>query len=99
MQIIKSQGNIVEKIIRDKRGKLVLAKFFVYESAGRVKARLLEFTYIEQLALKAAQIFLPFYNKIKSDLATFFAKKTPAFQFVKIDSIDFSGSKPRAPTF
>ena len=36
MQLIKSQGNIVEKVLRDKEGKLIRARFFVYENGGRI---------------------------------------------------------------
>lgn len=100
MQITPSKGNIVEKVMRDKQGRLVRAKFFIYESAGRIKARLIDFTYVvEMVSIAAAQAFLPFYNKIKSDLVNFFAKKELAFVPVKTDDIDYSGSKPRAPTF
>ena len=46
MQIVNSKVNIIEKVLRDKQGRLVRARFQVYEIAGRIKARLLDFTYI-----------------------------------------------------
>lgn len=100
MQIIESKGNIVEKVIRDKAGKLVRAKFYVYESAGRVKARLLEATYIEEIkqicgnVLSLASATL---SQIKSSLL--FGNKKLAYVFVKNDVLNSTGSKPRAPTF
>ena len=100
MQIIQSQTNIVEKVIRDKQGRLVRAKFFIYESAGRVKARLIEFKYLEEaLALAVGTFLLSFYKQVKSNLEEFFAKRDLAFVPIKTDDLDYSGSKPRAPTF
>ena len=64
-QIIQSQGlpagrhgNIVEKVLRDKEGKLIRARFFVYENGGRIKARLLDFVYIAEQALLNGAKFL-----------------------------------------
>ncbi|MBA3733031.1 hypothetical protein H0W91_01510 [Patescibacteria group bacterium] len=100
MQITPHNGQIVEKIMRDKQGRLVRAKFFIYESAGRLKARLIDFTYsVELVSLAAAQALLLFYNKIKSKLANLFAKQELAFVPINTDNdIDHSGTKPRAPT-
>ena len=100
MQIIQSKGNIVEKVIRDKAGNLVRAKFFVFESAGRVKARLLEFTYIEEVKSLAGKILsLSVFKKSKVSLTKFFNGNSVSKSFLTNDILAFSGSKPRAPTF
>ncbi len=99
-QIIQSKGNIVEKVLRDREGRLVRAKFFVYENAGRVKARLVDLKYLEEaILLTASKIFLPFYKKLKSIYVQLFPKQKFAYQFVQCETLYVSGSKPRAPTF
>jgi hypothetical protein len=95
MQITKSQHNIVEKILRDKEGRLVRARFSVYENAGRIKARLLDFTYIE--ALKSAVLKIVGFTKEKAqETISFFETNytSPLFSL----TLNFTGSKPRAPT-
>lgn len=98
MQIIQSKTNFVEKVLRDKEGRLVRARFAVYENAGRIKARLVDFVYIEEVKQIVGSIL---------KLATTIAKKLSwsenplksfVLHFVTIDNIYFSGSKPRAPT-
>lgn len=96
MQIIQSKSNIVEKILRDKEGRLVRARFQVYEVAGRVKARLIDFTYIE--ALKNAIFSLSgFIQKESAQFVQAF-DKTFISPFFPTTALAFSGSKPRAPT-
>ncbi len=95
MQIVSHKGNIVEKILRDKEGRLVRAKFYVYESAGRIKARLLEATVIAELAGKVLSLFAPI-QKSRSKIS--FSKSTVSPYFTK-DTLNFLGNKPRAPTF
>ncbi len=99
MQIIQSQGNIVEKVIRDKEGRLVRAKFFVYESAGRIKARLIDVRYLDTRYLTGKILSLAGFLNTKfsatSDLKVNLASPI-YYLFSNIYSI---GSKPRAPTF
>jgi hypothetical protein len=95
MQITKSQHNIVEKILRDKEGRLVRARFSVYENAGRIKARLLDFTYIE--SLKGAVLALGGF--IKQTLVQTVSKFEKVFISPLFSiTLNFIGSKPRAPT-
>lgn len=96
MQIIQSKSNIVERVLRDKEGRLLRARFQVYEVAGRIKARLLDFTYIE--SLKGAVLSLTdFIKENVKQLTQDFSKAfiSPHFAFETIYSC---GSKPRAPT-
>ncbi len=97
MQIERSNGNVVEKIFHDKTGRLIRAKFFVYESAGRVKARLLTFDYINALSsavFNLAGSIKTFAKKIDSSFQKSFVSR-----FIVKEAICYSGSKPRAPTF
>ena len=96
MQIVSHKGNIVEKILRDKEGRLVRAKFYVYESAGRIKARLLEATLIAELAGQVLSLFAPLKNKTGQKIS--FSKSLVSPYFNK-DVLTFLGSKPLAPTF
>lgn len=99
-QIVNSKGNIVEKVLRDKDGKLIHAKFFVYESNGRIKARLLDFVYVaEQFLLKGRELLLSVFKKdnFSKVFKAFRTSLTP--NSYTLDPILFSGSKPRAPTF
>ncbi len=97
MQLIVSNKKIVEKVIRDKNGKLVRARFVIYENAGRIKARLIDFVYIE--ALKGSILSLSNFIKEKKSVVTEVFKKTFISPFTSQTSILYSlGSKPRAPT-
>ena len=98
-QIIQSQGNIVEKVLRDKESKLIRARFFVYENGGRIKARLLDFVYvtINELPGKVSALLGLVKEKIAKRISfSNFPLFTFNFQLLNIYSI---GSKPRAPTF
>lgn len=100
MQVIKSQSNIVEKVLRDKEGKLIRARFFVYENGGRIKARLLDFVYLaEQTLLNGANFLLSAISKTKAIVSKFSSVKTYTTPFTFLNIIYYSGSKPRAPTF
>lgn len=99
MNIVKSHGNIVEKVLRDKEGRLIRARFFVYENGGRIKARLLDFVYVtEQFLLKGKELLLSIFKK--DNFSRVF--KTFGFSLSSIFFILYSifnlGSKPRAPT-
>ncbi len=99
MQIIHSKGNTVEKVIRDKEGKLIRARFFVFESNGRIKARLIDFVYLApQALLTCANFLLTGITKTKQVFESLVSTPTYSFAFVQ-DNLDYSGSKPRAPTF
>ncbi len=103
MQIIHSKGlpaqagNIVEKVLRDKEGRLVRARFYVYENAGRMKARLVDFSIIE--TLKGVVATLAGFVKEKISQPVLFFKKTSETLGLINQSLYFTGSKPRAPTF
>lgn len=98
-QVTKSNGNIVEKVLRDKEGKLIRARFFVYVDGGRIKARLLDFVYLaEQVLLQGANFLLSVSSKTKAVFKKIFnVSLTPSTY--TLDPILISGSKPRAPTF
>ncbi|MFZ2715604.1 MAG: hypothetical protein WAZ44_00005, partial [Minisyncoccia bacterium] len=51
MKIVQSNNQYFDKILRDKEGKLVRATFCVYESSGRIKARLISLSYLEEKAI------------------------------------------------
>ena len=100
MQITKSRGEYIEKIVRDGNGRLVRLSFCVYENGGHVRARLLNATYLpENQKIEDKVLFLS-GNKQQKNYGTeiIFKNKTvsPYFNF---DILHFSGSKPRAPTF
>ncbi|TSC70741.1 MAG: hypothetical protein CEO12_117 [Parcubacteria group bacterium Gr01-1014_46] len=99
MNIIQSQSNIVEKVLRDKDGKLIRARFFVYENGGRIKARLLDFVYLtEQILLNGANFLLSTVSKTKTTVTKFFGFSQYSIFFIQY-SIFNLGSKPRAPTY
>jgi hypothetical protein len=94
------KGNIVEKILRDKEGKLVRAQFCIYEDHGRIKARLIEAIYIEEQPLLSGQtLSLSGYKNIKLTWSEVIPKIASLSPFFTKETLYFSGSKPRAPTF
>lgn len=99
MQIIKSKSNIVEKVFRDKEGRLVRATFCVYENAGRIKARLLDFTYIESIKGSVTNFYISFKKTLKSVFESS-VSKLGIFELsnYRLGTIYSIGSKPRAPT-
>ena len=100
MQIIQSKGNIVEKVIRDKDGRLIRARFFVFESNGRIRARLIDFVYLtEQALISCANFLLSVAIKIKQIWKNSHFSKSFTSPFNTLNNIYSSGSKPRAPTF
>lgn len=99
MQIIPSNQKIVEKILRDKDGRLVRATFCVYEKAGHIKARLVDFKYIEESLAVIKKVFSlnGFVQKEVRNIETF-TRQTVSPYFT-LNTLYFFGSKPRAPTF
>ncbi len=98
MQIINSKSQIVEKILRDKEGRLVRVKFCVYENGGRIKARLVDFVYVNEVTGNVQNFALPGFVK-NSKFWTKFFEKSYTSPFFNLDNLNLSGSKPRAPTF
>ena len=97
MQIIQSKSNLFEKILRDKEGRLVRATFYIYESAGRVKARLVDFVYLTEEIIKSTKIFLSGFSKSNTQGNPVYNLKSLISTFLR-EILYFSGSKPRAPT-
>lgn len=96
MSLIQSKNQYFEKVIRDKEGRLVRATFYIYEIGGRIKARLVDFKYIGEIAGKIATIFGIYKKESKTkEGETFTRTSSPFFSF---GTLHFSGSKPRAPT-
>ena len=99
MQIVQSKSNIVEKVLRDKEGRLIRARFFVYENAGRIKARLLDFVYLEEKVIKAGiQALCGFIKKTFSPRKDLGGKLVVPLYFAS-EILYSSGTKARAPTF
>ncbi|MFZ2620931.1 MAG: hypothetical protein WAX37_00255 [Minisyncoccia bacterium] len=97
MQIMQSKQNIVEKILRDKGGRLVRAKFAIYEIGGKIKARLIDVVYIESLDTPPLTLSgINFENKTYLETKVLKSYVSP---FVNLEALLSSSSKPRAPTF
>ena len=99
MQLARTKGNTIEKVLRDKEGRLVRATFYVYENAGRVKARLVDFVYITEEIIKSTKVFLAGFLKTQVSNLDNVTDKLNVFSFINREILFFSGSKPRAPTF
>ena len=100
MQIIRSKQNIVEKIFRDKSGRLVRAEFCVYENGGRIKARLVDFKYLDEPAQIKGKVFSlsGITTSNNSKLGHAVSKFRVASPYFTFETLNFIGSKPRAPT-
>ena len=95
------KNSYVEQIIRDTNGRLVRATFYVYESHGRVKARLTNVTFLEEavaLAPITRSLFsTPTHARARETISTFFSHTiSPYWSANFLYSL---GSKPRAPTY
>lgn len=99
MQLIQSKTNFVEKIIRDKEGRLVRATFCVYENGGRIKAKLVEYVYITAGAISGKILSLAGLSKNKKIVSEIIFTGVTKSPYFNKESLYFSGSKPRAPTF
>lgn len=99
MQLTTPKGKFIEKIIRDKNGRLVRASFCVYECNGRARAHLLNAEYINEnrkiddrkILLDLPTLGVRKYAKILFDCKI-------ASPYFNSDLLYSSGSKPRAPT-
>ncbi len=97
-QIGTPRSEYVEKIIRDSSGRFLRATFCIYESQGRLKARLIKTVIFEDIISKneiLVLIGLNFENKFQSNVVLNNKIISP---FVSSNILYFTGSKPRAPT-
>ena len=100
MQITQSKNQFVEKVLRDKEGRLVRATFCVYENGGRVKARLVSVVYFAEKALRSAVFALSgFVHKKVSPVLNFKKLLRRRLRSLTINVLYQNGSKPRAPSF
>jgi hypothetical protein len=100
MQITNPRGNFIEKVLRDRNGRLVRATFCVYECNGRAKAHLLSAILIPELGAIEGKTFaiggtVAYKIPLVSSTSAYFVV-SPYFSSELLYSI---GSKPRAPTF
>lgn len=101
MFISKSpQKNIVERIFRDKEGRLVKATFYVYESGGHFKARLVKVEFIKEVLVLENKIFsLPGYvSQFPKYTEKISINGNIVSPYFNNNLLYFSGSKPRAPS-
>ena len=100
MLLTPSQGNIVEKILRDKGGRLCRATFCVYENAGRVKARLVSVEYIDEAPKiqNKSYSLTGFVSKLSKVYSEGFFPKTFQSPYFNNNLLYSLGLKPRAPT-
>ena len=97
MQLGQLKGNIVEKVLFDKSGRLVRATFCVYERDGRIKAQLVKFVFVNQIDGDSLCSLSASYNQ---ELTEVFLSGIKNIESPYIEEVlNFSGSKPRAPTF
>ena len=96
-QLTKPLGSYIERIIRDKNGQLVRATFCVYECSGRIKARLINIELIQEVFVNKNVAVLTGF--VKSELQNFVEYvSNVASPYFSLNTLYFSGSKPRAPT-
>ncbi len=90
----------MEKILRDNQGRLVCAKFCVYENGGRIKARLIDFKYLDEPTQIKGKVFSLIGNiSLKTFNSQILYKKSYVPLYFTFETLNFIGSKPRAPTF
>lgn len=92
-------GQFIEKVLRDPSGRLARVTFYVYEQNGRIKGRIVETVFLEELPKK--QVFA-----LKGDVSNPPAPSekisyvnSVISPFVDSQFLYTSGSKPRAPSF
>lgn len=91
-------GNYIERVIRDKNGQLVRATFCVYECSGQIKARLVSAEYIKEDVVEnnITPILVGFVQKGLKNFIEYVGET--ASPYFNLNTLYFSGSKPRAPT-
>ncbi len=96
MQIVKSNSQYIEKVLKDKNGNLVRARFWIYENSGRLKAKLVDFEYLDDpnRVILLRDVEKDYINFLENEVK--FSLNNPYIVLVGIYSL---GSKPRAPTF
>ncbi|MFA5888811.1 MAG: hypothetical protein WCW47_00505 [Candidatus Paceibacterota bacterium] len=96
-QLTKPIGEYVERIVRDKNGQLVRATFCVYECDGHIKARLINAEIINEYLQKTEILKLGGLTAkwVRNYVEYVGATISPYFS---LNTLYFSGSKPRAPT-
>jgi len=97
MNITPARGNFIEKIVRDQQGRLVRATFCVYEYDGRVKARLVQATVIDDIPTSETPFLSAYIPQIIFETALFESRLVSPY--FSSNTLYFSGSKPRAPTY
>ncbi len=98
MQLSLYNKKIVEKVLWDKEGRLVHARFAVYENNGRIRARLIDFVYLKDSLNNKNVVLLS--GKIEDNKYwTAVFEKEYVSPFINLNTLYSSGSKPRAPTF
>ena len=98
MQIIQTRWDIIEKTLRDNSGRLVQARFYIYENAGRIKVRLIDFVYLSQEVVKSAVFFITGFSKNQAKNLRDILCRIVSSPLLAFEILFFSGSKPRAPT-
>lgn len=100
MQLTPLRLNTIEKILRDKEGRLVRATFCVYENGGRFKARLVSAVVIDESSIIENKILTlaGVAEKGVRPLSFHVLKRKGSDPFFS-NLLYTSGSKPRAPTF
>lgn len=99
MQLTHPRGKFVENIVRDSSGRLARVCFCVYEENGKIKARLLNVSYIVQTVHgceKILKLSAP-AERAKVNQNIYFGSKIIS-SYYNFFSLYISGSKPRAPT-
>ncbi len=100
MIITSPRGSVIEKIFKDASGRMVKALFYVYESEGRVKARLLEAIYLEEALCLEQGVWVlpaPLLDSVSPLVLEnlYFSIPSP---YSLEELLYFVGAKPRAPT-
>ena len=90
------RGECITKIFHDKNGRLIRAKFWIYQEGTRVRARLVNFEYVNELTGNTPLLQGAKTKKYPEDYFSY-KKRTTSPYFAK-ELLDFFGSKPRAPT-
>ena len=97
-QLTISKGQYFERLVRDGSGRLARATFFVYENGGHLKARLVSAVLINEKCL-GNKTGLLCGAVAKNEFVFETLDCTPIVSsFVFLNTIYYSGSKPRAPT-